>query len=343
KFKCSWLINNTILPISELNYIKVTFKLKEKLKMVRVISQETYDEVVKENMDELDMTPEEAIKEAIAQFEAQGVDLSNIMKDLALGSGDDHLISVIVCKLKESIKVDQNEALNHLDIFINECNKDIAHRLKAGKDGAYNVLIELLESKYKAYTTDLCKDEQVLVKVIDSVVSLLNGQPDLLDQNGVHLIKRLLDNTNNADILTAMLRLINVCCLKHEKNRQNIYNTNIIDNLKHILSVKENKKLLGECLQVVRRLCLDDDVRIEFGKAHEHARELGSHLLEQLTILLQENTKPPLVSELMLTMATLLVRNELCAKVAEADNGVLFTVLADNFDNVGVVQQANKL
>lgn len=39
--------------------------------MVRVITQDTYDEVVKENMEEFDMSAEEAIKEAIAQFEAQ--------------------------------------------------------------------------------------------------------------------------------------------------------------------------------------------------------------------------------------------------------------------------------
>lgn len=39
--------------------------------MVRVITQETYDEVVKENMEEFEMSPQEAINEAIAQFEAQ--------------------------------------------------------------------------------------------------------------------------------------------------------------------------------------------------------------------------------------------------------------------------------
>lgn len=39
--------------------------------MVRIISQKTYDDVVRENIDEFDMSPEEAIKEAIAQFEAQ--------------------------------------------------------------------------------------------------------------------------------------------------------------------------------------------------------------------------------------------------------------------------------
>jgi hypothetical protein len=39
--------------------------------MVRVISQATFDEVVKENMEEFDMSPEEAVLDAVQQFEAQ--------------------------------------------------------------------------------------------------------------------------------------------------------------------------------------------------------------------------------------------------------------------------------
>lgn len=39
--------------------------------MVRVISQETYDEVVHENMEQFSMTPEEAIEDAVKQLEAQ--------------------------------------------------------------------------------------------------------------------------------------------------------------------------------------------------------------------------------------------------------------------------------
>ena len=41
------------------------------LKMVRVITQETFDAAVKENKEDLDMSPEEAVKEAVEQFEAQ--------------------------------------------------------------------------------------------------------------------------------------------------------------------------------------------------------------------------------------------------------------------------------
>lgn len=39
--------------------------------MVRVISQETYNETVQENIDEFSMSAEEAIDDAIKQFEAQ--------------------------------------------------------------------------------------------------------------------------------------------------------------------------------------------------------------------------------------------------------------------------------
>ena len=39
--------------------------------MVRVISQETFDDVVKENMEEFGLSREEAIKDAIEQFESQ--------------------------------------------------------------------------------------------------------------------------------------------------------------------------------------------------------------------------------------------------------------------------------
>jgi hypothetical protein len=39
--------------------------------MVRVISQATFDEAVKENVEAFDMNPEEAVQGAVEQFEAQ--------------------------------------------------------------------------------------------------------------------------------------------------------------------------------------------------------------------------------------------------------------------------------
>ena len=47
--------------------------------MVRVITQETFDLVVTENMEEFGMERAEAVKDAKEQFEQQGVSLVNIV------------------------------------------------------------------------------------------------------------------------------------------------------------------------------------------------------------------------------------------------------------------------
>ena len=47
--------------------------------MVRVITQETFDLVVTENMEEFEMDRAEAVKDAKEQFEQQGVSLVNIV------------------------------------------------------------------------------------------------------------------------------------------------------------------------------------------------------------------------------------------------------------------------
>lgn len=50
--------------------------------MVRVINQETFDDVVKENIEEFEMTVEEAVQEAVQQFEAQVVYSGFLMLEL---------------------------------------------------------------------------------------------------------------------------------------------------------------------------------------------------------------------------------------------------------------------
>ena len=42
------------------------------------ITQEAFDEAVRENIDEFEMEREEAIADAVTQFESQGVDLGNV-------------------------------------------------------------------------------------------------------------------------------------------------------------------------------------------------------------------------------------------------------------------------
>merc|ERR1719230_1177162 len=69
------------------------------------ISQETFDAAVQENIDEFDMEPEEALADAISQFETQGVNLSNIVKRVPGAEPDNDPAAVVALRsLKEALE-----------------------------------------------------------------------------------------------------------------------------------------------------------------------------------------------------------------------------------------------
>lgn len=61
--------------------------------MAKKISQETFDDVVKENIEEFDMDAAEALQDAIKQFLKQGVTLTNI--DTSGGVGRQEILDAI--------------------------------------------------------------------------------------------------------------------------------------------------------------------------------------------------------------------------------------------------------
>ncbi|XP_058798631.1 armadillo repeat-containing protein 6 homolog isoform X3 [Phymastichus coffea] len=301
--------------------------------MVRVITQETYDEVVRENIEEFSMAPEEAIKDAIKQFNAQGVDLSNIIKDLSLNNTTDDIISFIK-KLSECAKTAEHQhALPLLNKLKVELDKDMARRVFAGKNRAYETLLEVINS---------CKDTSYILRpALKTITSLMTGNPDLLDEDGVNLQKSLLDtNHNDPQTLQLVLKWIRECCIKHEVNRQKIFSAGILNNLKSILSEKDAKvSVVKEVCVVLRALTLDDDVRHEYGKAHEHAATIARETLHTITELLSTyKTDKVIVGEIMLTAASLIVRNEFCQEFEDA-GGLQF--ILDVFTNYPEEEKIN--
>lgn len=62
--------------------------------------------------------------------------------------------------------------------------------------------------------------------------------------------------------------------------------SNIVDQLSALLQ-EGNSYILKELLTVLRVLILDDDVRVEFGRAHEHARIIAVETLTHINELLK--------------------------------------------------------
>ncbi|XP_060822387.1 armadillo repeat-containing protein 6 homolog [Bombus pascuorum] len=306
--------------------------------MVRVITQETYDEVVNENMEQFSMTPKEAIEDAVKQFEAQGVDLSNIIKDLILND-DSELIVSSLNQINNAIEDQNYENVHHtLDKLRNELDKDIARRIYAGKKGAYNTLIKLMKA---------CLSNATIIKsALKAITSLMNGNPDLLNDEGIALQIQILDRYPDISTLQLLLRWIRECCIKHELNRQGIFNADIFNKLKKILIRDDTSgPELRDACAVIRALVLDDDIRHEYGKAHEHASVIAKGALNVLTGLLPRYKKDKgVVGDLIITLAALIVRNEFCQEVEDA-GGLKFVidVMIDHPDSEKLNWQALKL
>lgn len=268
--------------------------------MAKVITQETFDDVVKENIVDFSMSAAEARDETVQQFEAQGINLANIIKDLAINEDTGlPIITESLDQLKAHVSGAQplpDVAALHagLDTMRTECDKSVPHRVLAAKNGTLAVLNALADTEL-AKPADAATDA-TLCKVLAALTALINKQPDIFDpETLVVLMKALETRASNAAVLCLVLNVVSRACIMHEINRQNIMNAEIMRFLRPLV--------VNDCGEVVRRLCvvfrhliLDDDVRVEFGKAHDHAKAIATDVLADLTGLMGSEYAAHIVS-----------------------------------------------
>lgn len=315
--------------------------------MAKVISQDTFDDVVKENVVEFSMTPSEAKEETIKQFEAQGINLANIIKDLSINpESGKPVINETVDQIKEHIgqkTVSTAQLLEQLTILDAECAKSLAHRVLAGKNGAHDSLITLLEQTLSSDSPN----EVLIKKCLEAVNSLTNKQPDLFDAEAMAVVLKLLSLEQNSsereEITLLTLQWLQKACIMHEMNRQNIMNTPALKLMKPLLG-KDKPRLVRELTAVFRFLVLDDDIRVEFGCAHEHARQIANEVLLPLVELLPAYQDPNVLADLLLTIGTLAVRQELCTAIDEAGGlKIVFEIMSNNLGEVRLNREGLKL
>ena len=203
----------------------------------------------------------------------QGVNVNNVVKDAAHfnpdNSSQQHTVVTAVDNLKsclESQGCSTTEVTSLCRALQTECEVDLSRRCLASKHGAYNVVFDL--------SNKLKTDTETLVAVLDAWCALSNGQPDILDLRGITFITDLLtDPECPEDVLLRLLTLTRHCCVMHEQNRQSFVAKGLIAAAVGVMtSHKSNLKLVKEACAVLRTLTFDDDVRVPFGKAHEHAK-----------------------------------------------------------------------
>ncbi|XP_011365042.1 armadillo repeat-containing protein 6 isoform X2 [Pteropus medius] len=308
------------------------------------ITQETFDAAVRENIEEFEMGPEEAVKEAVEQFESQGVDMSNIIKMAPKVSADGpqeptHAILQALDNLQESVACSHPQEVSaHLARFCEQCKQNKACRFLAAQKGAYPILLA-------AWKLAAVSDQGLLLQALNALSALIDSQPDLLDTQGLKLlVATLAQNTEVTDLICSGIRCVRHACLKHEQNRQSLVKAGVLPLLTGAITRH------GHCADVVREACwalrimtFDDDIRVPFGHAHDHAKMIvqenrGLKVLIDAAKAFPDN--PSVLSELCSTLSRLAVRNEFCQEVVDLGGlSVLVALLANCSDHQDLVKQ----
>lgn len=290
------------------------------------ITQEYFDSIVSENMNDFGMEQQEAIDDAVSQLKAQGIDLATICKfpqqdqkqlleairrvgDFVrkLYPANQGLESITEEKARVAGSKEQNDKLDEpaqlSDALIDEClkdlevikatfDKDLSFRCLAtsAKNGhnAYHMFLSYLNNlKYPTEQDHSARDkiDKLTSSLLSTFQSYIHQQSDVLDSSGLRTLIRL-TASNQGDVhsgfgdrpvvLQPLLKCINTSCQMNESNRQFYVENGLCENLMQLFSKhKENDHILCDACQLIRSLLLDDDMRVEFGHAHEHAKYIA--------------------------------------------------------------------
>ncbi|KAM6990429.1 armadillo repeat-containing protein 6 [Tautogolabrus adspersus] len=307
----------------------------------RRIGQETFDAAVRENMEEFEMDPEEALREAVEQFESQGVDLSYIVKAVLTVSSEEKQEEQAhkVLQALDSLRTAEDTASVTADLkrFTEQCSLGFAQRYLAAQKDAYPVIL--------SYCKKSVEDQEAMLTALSALAALTDGQPDMLDAEGQQLLLDVLKKYQaDASVTFVAIRTVRHCCLKHEQNRQDLVKGNILPLLTDVATQHSGcAELIKEVCAALRVMTFDDDVRVTFGHAHEHAKMI---VLEHkgLKVLIEAAKAnfgdTSVLSEVCATLSRLAVRNEFCQDICDLGGlKLMITLLADSYESAELVRQ----
>ena len=162
------------------------------------------------------------------------------------------------------------------------CDRSLSERCLASRSGAYPALLSAIEHTQG--------NPDLMSMVLKALVSLMDTQPDLLDERGTDMFLALLDDPSKAINTSQVLSIIHKCCLLHEGNRQNLVGRGLIPKVASLLSIRRTERdVVKPACSILGALTLDDDIRVPFGKGHEHAKIIVTEA-DAMNILLDLST-----------------------------------------------------
>uniref|UniRef100_A0A7N0VD33 LRRK2 ARM repeat domain-containing protein n=1 Tax=Kalanchoe fedtschenkoi TaxID=63787 RepID=A0A7N0VD33_KALFE len=291
-------------------------------KTVRTISQEAFDEMVKENVEDLDMDPAEALQDAIQTLTLQGVDLSGIVTS-AGGVRENPLMQCLE-KLKkldlepgDSVTEERCDGLvelfDELSVFCSQ--EGSGNAAVAVKNGGLDVVCSICAKLVNG-------SEQVLVSGLNAMAALiydLQCTEIFRNKNGAETVVHILSKfSDNVDVLTCGFSVVATAATGNEVVKEKLMELKIDELIVQILQGQKTS-LIHSIYDAIRVLLTPDDTRVVASQVYGYARRFAKiGIAGALVDLLHEGITSPSLVSASIALKSIAVNDEICKSVAES-------------------------
>ncbi|KAJ7001126.1 armadillo repeat-containing protein 6-like [Populus alba x Populus x berolinensis] len=302
-------------------------------KNVRTISQEAFDELVKENIEDLGLDPTEALEDAIQTLTLQGVDLSGIVTCVP---GEGSVMENPVIKCLERLKElgfdddDLDEMVGLLDELVG---------LFTGVEGSGNVAIGVRNGGLELVCS-ICSNipivsEKVLVSALKTLALLIHDVQStemFRSSDGPKMVVGILkDGSESLEVMNAGFAVVAAAATGNEVVKELFIELKIDELILEVLN-KQSKGISQGLYDSIRVLLTPDDNRVVASQVYGYARRFAKigiaiALVESLRSGL---TSPSLVSA-SIALKAVAVNDEICKSIAESGGiDVIFKCIDDS-------------
>ncbi|KAI3753198.1 hypothetical protein L2E82_25244 [Cichorium intybus] len=286
----------------------------------RAISQQAFDEMVKENIDDLGMEPTEALSDAIETLTLQGVDLSGIVTSTLPGETNPVIQSLDRIKqLQSSDWTDETVLEEALDLFD---NLTALSRIEGSGNAAIatrNGGIELMCSVCSKLSE--FRRDSALASALNALAAFphdIQSTETFRQSGGPKLvIGTLTDKTQSTNILNSAFSVVAASATGNEVLKESYVELHI-DEL--ILKIMKNhtKGNIPSLYDTIRVLLAADDNRVVASQVYGYARRFAKiGITEALVDSLNEGLNSSSLVSITIALKAIAVNDEICRSVAE--------------------------
>jgi len=241
------------------------------------ITQQTFDEVVKENIEDLEMEEGEAYEDAVQQFKTQGVDLSNIWTKQKVEGGAVNPIE-LVQKIQNAVPTDSATQAEIVDFDVASVVADINALTKLIEDGGAETQSLLgTNGAIEALTLGInLHDEEIMPAALTAFKALIKNHVlnrDLVRDNAMgSLAFAARFMMQNPSLLAKCFNVIKTATTKNENNKINFSKAGGNELVfKAMENYSEHHECLVETCALIKSITQKDDQRQQFSQAYDCA------------------------------------------------------------------------